>query len=152
MLHAQDISPGAVAVSGSQLKSGSAKLSYTVGEIIVPLTQAKSGNVNQGVNGVAASSVTVRKFKDYLAQPLDVQLFPNPFSTMLQAVIGEHNFQQLEWTVFDVNGRVINREVFDGKANRISMNTMNWLPGYYFMTVSERNGRLIGTYQIIKQQ
>jgi hypothetical protein len=150
-LYGQSGATGSVTASGSQLKSGTSAVSYSVGEIIVPLNKTDKASVKQGITAIAADALSIKKLKDKFSADIDIQVFPNPFSSTLIATIGSNNYQQLEWTIFDVSGRILSREVIAGNEQRITINTSNWMTGHYLMTVSERNGRLIGTYQIIKQ-
>jgi len=150
-LKAQQIRPQAITASGATLTNGNSKVTFTVGEITVKTITDGNFSIGQGViSGSSAVNITTRTM-DAASSGLDIRFFPNPVQTLLTAEVQDTKNRFLEWTIYDISGKVISSDIYAAQTNRVNFNTANWQAGTYIMTVSERGGQILGSYQVIKQ-
>lgn len=150
-INAQQIGPQAVTTSGATLKSGNSQVTFTVGEITVKTITDGNFTIGQGtVSGSAGANVST-KVVDPIGSGLEIRFFPNPVQTLLTAEVQDAKSRFLEWTVYDISGKVISSDIYAAQTNRVNFNTTNWQAGTYILTVSEKGGQILGSYQVIKQ-
>jgi hypothetical protein len=150
-LQAQQIRPQAVTTSGATLKNGNSEVTFTVGEITVKTITDGNFSIGQGIiSGSSAVNITTKTI-DPISAGLDIRFFPNPVQTLLIAEVQDTKNRFLEWTIYDISGKVISSDIYAAQTNRVNFNTANWQVGTYIMTVSERGGQILGSYQVIKQ-
>lgn len=150
-LNAQQISPQSITSSGATFIANGSEIIYTVGEITVKTLSDGNVNIGQGtISGSVNLNVSTRVVEPSTAD-LDIRFFPNPVSTVLSANVIDTKDRFLEWTVYDISGKIISSDIYAAQPNRVNFNTSSWKPGTYIMTVSERGGQLLGSYQVIKQ-
>ena len=150
-LNAQQISPQSITSSGATFIANGSEIIYTVGEITVKTLSDGNVNIGQGtISGSVNLNVSTRVVEPSTAD-LDIRFFPNPVSTVLSANVIDTKDRFLEWTVYDISGKIISSDMYAAQSNRVNFNTSSWKPGTYIMTVSERGGQLLGSYQVIKQ-
>ncbi len=135
--------------SGVAMENASFGIGYTIGEITVPSKDDETASLQQGVNGLTAEKAVVKDFSSALSE-ISISFFPNPVRNILTADISGAE-SSLEWTVYDINGKLISRELSTEHTSRVQINASSWASGSYVLTVGEKDGNTIGTYQIIKQ-
>ena len=84
----------------------------------------------------------------YYPPALTVQVYPNPFSNMLQLKITNTNFRQAEIMIFDLLGRVISHKKIESELT--SFETNNWANGMYVWSILE-DGQPIKGGKIVKE-
>jgi hypothetical protein len=150
-LQAQQIRPQAVTTSGATFKNGNSQVTFTVGEITVKTITDGNFSIGQGtISGSAGVNVST-KILDPIASGLEIRFFPNPVQTLLTAEVQDTKSRFLEWTIYDISGKVISSDIYAAQNNRVNFNTANWQAGTYILTVSEKGGQILGSYQVIKQ-
>lgn len=150
-LQAQQIRPQAVTSSGATLKNGNSQVTFTVGEITVKTITDGNFSIGQGtISGSSGANVSTRVV-DPIAAGLDIRFFPNPVQTLLTAEVQDTKSRFLEWTIYDISGKIISSDIYAAQTNRVNFNTANWQAGTYILTVSEKGGQILGSYQVIKQ-
>jgi hypothetical protein len=147
----QQVRPEAITTCGAAFRGSNGTILFTVGEITVDVISDGNFSIGPGVlSGAAATNIVTRVLEPFVSD-IRIKLFPNPVSTLLTAEINDDKDRFLEWIVYDISGRLISSDVFAGGTNRVNFNTASWQTGSYIMTVSERGGSILGSYQIIKQ-
>lgn len=67
-------------------------------------------------------------------------LFPNPVETLLTI----NNIENLkEWSIVDINGKIVNTGKTNLKQNKITINTSKLIPGIYYFNGLMKEGKLI---------
>ncbi len=127
-------------------------LSGTVGEMIMTTVEGGGIILTQGFQqpnlpGDATSIET------YTAQGIDMQAYPNPFTTEFFAVINLDKTDNLIFTLTDITGKAIN---FNQQVNHpqgkavYTFNTSTLAQGLYHLTVRNNSGTITKTLKISK--
>lgn len=146
-LSAQDIKIQTVNASGSSPVGKSVSVLYTVGEITVPMS---ASNIGSGfISG--ANPVKIITSIEPVKELLSVRFFPNPVHDILNVDLTNDLKGYLHWRVVDITGKVISNDRYSTSVSRINFNTKLWSCGTYIVSVSNDQGSILGSYQIIKQ-
>lgn len=150
-LFGQDISPSTVVTSGYIGSAASAKVSFTVGEISIKSVSNGNINIEQGFTSSAVQSTTVTAIQEPYRELLLVKLYPNPASDLLFVDIENSKDSNIQISIYDISGKLISKETYVALNNHIGINTQHWQTGSYLLQLSNSNGRLLGSYNILKK-
>jgi hypothetical protein len=130
---------------GNAIGSGGS-VSYSVGQIVYKTNSGSLGSVSQGVQQPYEISI-VSVFEEDNGISLLLSSYPNPTTSSLTLKVGNYNSENLNYQLYDGNGRVIVESKIYRAETAISMEA---LPvGSYFLKVS--NGSIeMKTLKIIK--
>lgn len=76
-----------------------------------------------------------------------IQLYPNPFSELINIKVQDESDSQLEYVLFNENGKEIKRSNLEKTQQELSC--MDIMPGVYFMQI-RKNRIIIKIYKLIK--
>ena len=120
--------------------------SYSVGQIVYKTNSGSLGSISQGVQQPYEISI-VSVFEEENGISLLLSSYPNPTTTSLTLKVGNYNFENLNYQLFDGNGRTLVESKIYKAETVISMETLP--AGSYFLKVS--NGSIeMKTLKIIK--
>lgn len=142
-LQAQEVIP---TVGGDATGSGGSA-SYTVGQVVYITETGTNGNsVAQGVQQPYEISVVtgIPEAKDI---NLSVSAYPNPTSDYLTVKVGAYETANLQYLIFDINGKLIQTVKATGQETQIQ--TSQLVPAHYFVKVLD-NKNEIKVFKIIK--
>ena len=147
--YAQSIAPQSVNSSGTKMTQANGSLSFTVGELVVLSQNDSLGNTLSGgfTSGATLTTVSV---KDVDASVLDVKVFPNPTSSLINIQINYTVLDQVVVTIADLQGKEVFRGKYAGISNVIGINAGLYATGTYILSLKKSNDQLLGTYKIIK--
>ena len=147
---AQSIAPQSVNSSGTKMTQSNGSLSFTVGELVViPQTDNQGNKLSGGFT--AGATLTTSSIHATDPSVLDVKVYPNPTTELLNIQINGAAIEQILVSITDLNGK----EVYAGKYatvyNIIGINTADYDIGIYMLSFKNQKNELLGTYKIIKQ-
>ena len=149
MSYAQSIAPQSVNSSGTKMIQANGSLSFTVGELVV-LTQIDSEGNTLGGGFSTGATLTTVSIKEPDISVLDVKVFPNPTTELVNIQINNSTINQIVATITDIRGK----EMYCGKyvciSNVIGINTATYSKGTYMLTLKNLNNQVLGSYKIIK--
>jgi hypothetical protein len=150
--YAQSIAPQSVNNAGVKMSQSNGSLSFTVGELVI-LTQIDSnGNsIGGGFTNGSAISTTVLSIQEPDATILQVSIFPNPTTDLLQVQIKEASNQEMVLELTDFSGKSLYNGHYRLMHQNIGINTVNYSSGVYLLSLKKPNGQILGTYKIVKQ-
>jgi hypothetical protein len=134
------------AASGSNATGSGGTLSYTVGQIVTTTNTGSNGTSAHGVQQPFEISVATG-IKEELDITLDLVVYPNPSTDFLKLRIGDREFRNLRYQLFDINGNLLRNNKVEERETEISMNI--YLPAIYFLKVTDKD-KVIKTFKIIK--
>jgi hypothetical protein len=150
MLYAQSIMPQSLNSAGASMSQSNGSISFTLGEVLI-LTQRDSlGNtLSSGFSsdGILTTSIV----KDTDINILNVKVFPNPTSDIVNVEIIYSSIDKLIIEITDIKGRNIYIDNCVTTEKAIRVNTFNYPPGTYIMLLKDINNNVLGSYTIIKQ-
>jgi hypothetical protein len=88
--------------------------------------------------------------KESDAAMLDVKVLPNPTSDLVNIRINHSSIEQVIVTITDLQGKVVYNGKYAGVANTIGINTTEYAPGSYLLSLKNNNNQVLGSYKIIK--
>jgi len=136
-----------VATAGGEAIGSGSSASYTVGQVVYITNEGTGGNtVAQGVQQpFEISAVTgIPEAKDI---SLSVSAYPNPTTDYLTVKVENYETVNLQFQVFDINGKFLQTVKATGQETQIETN--NLVPANYFVKVLDNN-KEIKVFKIIK--
>ncbi|MGC6434694.1 MAG: T9SS type A sorting domain-containing protein [Crocinitomicaceae bacterium] len=147
--YSQSIAPQSVNNSGSTMSQSNGSLSFTVGELTVQSQTDSQGNT-LGSGFTAGASLTTMSVQETNAAILDVKVYPNPTTELVNIQINHSTVDQVIVTVADLEGKEVYSGKYLGIANVIGINISSYATGSYLLTLKNTSNQLLGTYKIIK--
>ncbi len=146
---AQSIAPQSVNSSGTKMSQANVSLSFTVGELVV-LSQTDSQSNSLGGGFTTGATITTVIIQETDATVLEVKVFPNPTSDLVNICIKHSTLEQLIVTITDLQGKEVYNGLYAGISNTIGINTAAYALGTYVLSLKNNNNQLLGTYRVIK--
>lgn len=132
--------------SGNTANSSAGSISYSVGQ---PFYQTVYSNGFYLVQGVQQPfEISVLGTDNHPQISLDMQVYPNPTTSILFLKIENKSFKNLEYHLFDALGRDISQRKITQAETSIDFNQKQ--SGIYFLIVSEGSVKL-KTFKILKK-
>ncbi len=141
--------PQAITTSGATMNQSNAKLSFTVGEIVVKTVSSGSNNIGQGFINSSTSN-TVTAIKEPTSTSLQMKVYPNPASDLVYVDISDSKVLTIQVSVYDITGKQISNDIYVAGNNHIGVNTQGWQKGEYMITISDTRGEQLGSYKIVR--
>jgi hypothetical protein len=149
MTFAQSIAPQSVNSSGTKMSQANGSLSFTVGELVV-LSQIDSQGNSLGGGFTNGSTITTVNIQETDATVLEVKVFPNPTSDLVNICIKHSTLEQVIVTITDLQGKEVYNGLYAGISNTIGINTTAFSPGTYVLSLKNNKKKSLGTYRVIK--
>jgi hypothetical protein len=147
--YAQSIAPQSINSSGTKMTQAIGSLSFTVGELVV-LSQTDSDGNTLGGGFTAGATLTTLSIQETDAAVLDVKVYPNPTTELLNIQINHSTIDQVVVTITDLQGKEVYNGKYAGISNVIGINTASYATGTYMLSLKNLTNQVLGTYQIIK--
>jgi hypothetical protein len=147
--YAQSIAPQSVNSSGTKMSQTNGSLSFTVGELVV-LSQTDSQGNTLGGGFTAGATLTTVSIQETDAAVLDLSVFPNPTSDLVNIRINHSSIEQVVVSITDLQGNEVYNGKYAGVSNTIGINTSAYASGTYVLSLKNNNNQVLGTYKIIK--
>lgn len=144
-LHAQQ----AIPASGGDATGSGGSVSYSVGQLFYNMHPGTNGSVAEGVQQPYEISV-VTGITEAEGITLAISVFPNPATDFLILRVDNYDFENLDFLLFDANGRLLREGTVTGSETTIPV--ANLAPAVYFLKVLQTwpSYREIKTFKIIK--
>lgn len=143
------VSPGGIYYESP---SNDITLSATVGELIMTTVDGGGIILTQGFQQPNLPG-DVTSIETYTAQGIDMQAYPNPFTTEFFAVINLDKTDKLVFTLTDITGKTLNfsQQVSHPQGKAVyTFNTTTLAQGLYHLTVRNESGSITKTLKISK--
>ena len=149
MSYAQSIAPQSVNSGGTKMTQANGSLSFTVGELVV-LSQTDSQGNTLGGGFTAGATLTTASIQETDASVLDVKVYPNPTTELVNIQINHSTIDQVVVTITDLQGKEVYNGKYAGISNVIGINTASYATGTYVLSLKNLSNQVLGTYKIIK--
>ena len=136
------ISPSAGDSSGS---GGS--LSYTIGQVFFNTIESDYGSLVEGVQ--QPFEFQTLSTPALLTVQLTAVTYPNPTTEFVLLKISDTALENLQYTLFDLNGKTIDSKKINSFSTKITMK--NFGIGMYLLKLT-KNNQPLKTFKIIKKQ
>jgi hypothetical protein len=145
----QSIAPQSINSSGSKMNQSNVSLTFTVGELVVSRQTDSNGNTLGG-GFVSGATLTTLSVQETDTTVLNVKVFPNPTTDLVNIQINHSTIDQLIITITDLQGKEIYCGKYSSISNLIGINTANYSAGTYMLSLKKLNNQVLGIYKIIK--
>ena len=152
VLSAQSIAPQSVNAAGTKMTQSNGSLSFTVGELVVLQQVDANGNsLGSGFTNSSTISTTILAVEEPNAEILQVDVFPNPTTDLVQVRIKDSKLEEIQLLVTDLTGRELYQARYRVFQQSIGINTAAYPAGTYLLSLKGLSGKILGTYKIVKQ-
>jgi len=141
--HAQQ----AFSASGVEATGSGGSASSTVGQLFSESYTATTGAVSQGMQ--QPFEFQVLSAPEITTVNLTAATYPNPTNDFIILKITDRTVNNLQYTLFDVNGRAIVSHAIAASSTQIQMKDL--AIGVYVLKVSQQN-KPLKTFKILKKQ
>ena len=130
--------------SGGNANGAGGSVSYTLGEVAYTTNISTSGSATQGVQ--QAYEIFTTDIKEGIGN-ISLSVFPNPTQENLVLEIKEFSFQNLDYQLFDAQGKLVEKGTIS--ATHTHIRTQELPSAAYFLSVFQNNQSII-SFKIIK--
>jgi len=137
---------GFVAVGGNDSGVGGT-LSLSVGQLVYTSSKGSNGSLTKGLQQpyeVYESTDSINKYPNIR---LELKIYPNPTISNVILSIGDSASENLAYSLFDLNGRLLFLEKINSKKSTIPFE--NLPTATYFLRITN-NDVILKTFKIIK--
>jgi hypothetical protein len=131
-----------IPVSGGEIKGTAGSLSYTVGQLFY----TTNGSIAQGVQ--QAYEFQTLSNSELTTVNLTISTFPNPTSDYITLKISDKSLENLEYIMYDLNGKSIAKGRISMANTNIKM--QHAAIGIYQLKVTQKQ-KIIKSFKIIKK-
>jgi len=139
-LQAQEV----VATSGGYGETSGARVIWTVGETVTETFAGTNSILTQGFNQGDFIVTVIRKPE---LPGLIIKAYPNPANDYLRLSVADTDFDNLNYVLLDIGGRLLHKDVIKGSEYEIPLK--NLTPSIYFLKIYQRK-KEIAIFKIIK--
>ena len=141
-IHAQETVPS----TGGDATGTGGTSSFTVGQVFYKNNASSAGFVSQGVQ--QAFEIQTLSNPDLLTVQLKAVTYPNPTTDYVVLKITDIALENLEYTLFDLNGKTIDSKKIRTSSTEITMKNLSI--GIYLLKLTKKK-QPIKTFRIIKK-
>lgn len=134
-----------VSASGASFKNASGSLSYTIGEPVIATLTTSDAILTQGFH---QTKLKVTGIGDAGLPGVEVSAFPNPVSEMIRLKVTATGMNDLKYSLYNLQGKVIREAELKGPETEISFSSLK--PATYFLKVHSA-GKELKVLKIIKE-
>ena len=135
--------------SGMTWSQGIGSISFTVGEIVIPLAEDSLGNAIAG-GLTSSSSIEITQVESIDVSEIDLSVYPNPTSDLINLQVNFSNFDKFKICIHDINGAEKFTGQYYGLKNTIGINMHSFAAGAYMLYILNPSDQTIGSFRIIK--
>jgi hypothetical protein len=140
-IHAQENT-----TAGGGVATGTGTMSYSIGQVFYKTHSSADGSSSEGVQHAFEISTAVG-VDEFDAISLEMNIYPNPTSDYLTLDVKDFSFEEIDYLLYDMNGKILaDKRVLD-KTTIIDM--MHLPPTIYFLKVTDGE-TVMKTFKIIK--
>ena len=138
-----------IPAAGGNAEGSGGSVSYSIGQLFFMTHTGADGFVSEGVQQPWEISV-VTGIQEAVGIDLIVSAFPNPATDYLILMVDNYDFEDIEYFLYDVNGRLLKEGNIITAETSISM--INLVPAVYFLKIIQTTHpyKEIKTFRIIK--
>ena len=134
-----------VSSSGASFTNASGSLSYTIGEPVIATLTTSDAILTQGFH---QTRLKVTGIGDAGLPGVEVSAFPNPVREMIRLKVTAPGMNNLKYSLYDMQGKVIREAELKGPETEISFSSLK--AATYFLKVHSA-GKELRVLKIVKE-
>lgn len=136
----------AIVASGGNSAGVNGNVSYSVGQVIYTTHFGSNGSIVQGVQ--QPFEIQTLLGLDNININLQLSVYPNPTANLLSLDVKNYNFENLQYQLFDINGRIILSGKIVQESTQLQLDVF---PAAIYLLKVTDNNKEIKTFKIIKK-
>ncbi|MEN8187604.1 MAG: T9SS type A sorting domain-containing protein [Bacteroidota bacterium] len=141
-IYAQNV----ISVTAAKATGVNGDVAYAVGQLFYTSFSGSGGVVAQGIQHPKETIITLGT-EEFFENSSLLTIYPNPASEFLSLDVKNIDWQNLQYKLFDVNGRTLQDKDFTGNKTQIDLRRLK--PAVYFLKITENHNN-IRNFKIIK--
>jgi len=133
-----------IASAGGYDVNGGISVSWTLGETIIPVFKNSNLSLTHGFQ----QQIIITAIEKNIDVPVELSLFPNPASDVLNIKFESPLDSKLDITILDSQGRLVRIDVIEAALEEKQINLQDLSPGVYYLRLAK--GRLVNVYKVVK--
>jgi hypothetical protein len=130
-----------ISTQGDLYTNASGSIDFTIGEVVINTATDGTNDLTQGFHQTNWNFLGV---EDH-APDYEATIFPNPTEDVLN--IKTSSFENVTYTLYDANGKLVLQDVLSGEQTPIQVSQL--APGSYSLTLNNKTQNL-KTFKLIK--
>lgn len=131
--------------SGGNATGAGGKISYTIGQIVDKAQTGSTGTITQGVQ--QPFEIVTLSGEEFAGIKLEAVVYPNPTISNVTIKISDSNLENLNYQLFDIQGKLINEGKISNEETFLNMET--YTVSTYVLKINSATKEL-KTFKIIK--
>ena len=132
--------------TGGDASGSGGTAAYSVGQIVYTTNTATTGSVAQGVQ--QPYEISIVSGIDNPTVNIELSAYPNPTTDYIKLKVEGEKFEDLNYTLVDITGKLIASEKITSSTEIIGME--NLASACYLLRVTNNNNKELKTFKIIK--
>ena len=148
-MFSQSFDRSVLASDGATSSIGSVTLDWTLGELATTMLITENGMLTQGFHQPELSVSTLLSYEN-LEAFYQVQVMPNPVSSLLYVNVTSDREEALSVYLLDLNGKVLKKEKIDFPFAPLQFDMTRYPSGLYVIRVLTEDQQPIGLFKVNK--
>lgn len=148
-MFSQSFDRSVLASDGAVSSVGSVTLDWTLGELATTTLVTENGMLTQGFHQPQLSVSTLLSYEN-LETFYQVQVMPNPVSSILYVNVISDREEPLIVNLLDLNGKVLKKEKIDFPFDPLQFDMTRYPSGLYVIRVITENHQPVGLFKVNK--
>ncbi len=132
--------------SGGNAAGSGGNVSYSLGQVLYTTASGTTGSTAAGVQQPFEIQTVLGNENFNIS--LNMVVYPNPTTNLLMLEVKNYGLENLEYQLFDLNGRLIADEKISAETTTISMEQY---PSAVYLLKVVNNNKEIKTFKILKK-
>ena len=133
-----------IASAGGNSINGDISLSWTIGETIIPTFTKGDLVLSHGFHQPLIVTSVKETLKDYV----DIQVFPNPTSDIVNLLFASPVEGETTVNIIDYQGKLIKVDIIESTIVEKQINMQYFPAGIYYLCLTK--GKLVNVYKVVK--
>ena len=135
-----------IAASGGNATGSNGSTNYSVGQVVYVADYGTTGSVMHGVEQPFEIQIVLGV--DNFNIILEASVYPNPTTSLLYLQVKNSDFEDMQYQLFDLNGRLLEKNRITATSTTIQME--RYPMDLYLLKVFDRH-KEVKTFKIIKR-
>lgn len=140
------ISQENINASANEIVNETGSVSYSVGQVFTQCYSNELGTINEGIQ--LSYEILVITGLEETDINIEASVFPNPAENYLILDIGNKNYSEMSYQVFNLDGKLMMTVKITSKQTNISLSGLS--TSNYFIKVMDGN-QAVKTFKVIKR-
>lgn len=133
-----------IASAGDYSINGGVSISWTLGETVIPTFQNGDVILTHGFQ----QQLIVATLEKNLDLQVELLIYPNPSSDMLNLRFGSPTVEVMTLNLFDTRGQLIKTIIVEESSSEKQINMQDLAAGLYYLKLTK--GKLSNVYKVVK--